>query len=73
MTPQVPGYSVQIKPESMEKFSFPGGKNGWWQSKEAQPLLELKRTVGWEPAFGSVEKVQLKCNDAAFSNDDGKT
>lgn len=57
----------------MERFSYPGGRKGWWQSKEAQSLYEMKRTVGWEPAFGAVEKVQLKGNDAAFANDDGKT
>ena len=73
ITPMSPGYSVQMKPASMEKFSFPGGKDGWWQSKEAQPLHEAKRTVGWEPALGFVKKIQLNGNDAAFSNDDGKT
>ena len=73
VTPKAPGYSVQMKPESMEKFSYPGNKSGWWQSKEAEPLHELKRTVGWEPAFGFVEKKHLNGNDAAFSNDDGKT
>lgn len=57
----------------MEKFSFPGGKNGWWRSEEAQPLLDMKRTVGWQPAFGKVDNVQLYGNDVAFANDDGKT
>ncbi|EUC48638.1 hypothetical protein COCMIDRAFT_2503 [Bipolaris oryzae ATCC 44560] len=40
VTPMDPGYSVEMKPESMEKFSFPGGKDGWWQSEEARPILE---------------------------------
>lgn len=73
VTPQAPGYSVHIKPESMEKFSFPGGQKGWWQGKEAKQLLDMERTVGWQPAFGKVNNVQLNVNDAAFANDDGKT
>ncbi|KAF7682190.1 l-galactonate dehydratase [Alternaria burnsii] len=40
VTPMDPGYSVEMKPESMDKFSFPGGKDGWWQSEEAKPILE---------------------------------
>ncbi|USP73502.1 uncharacterized protein yc1106_00776 [Curvularia clavata] len=40
VTPMDPGYSVEMKPESMDKFSFPGGKDGWWQSDEAKPILE---------------------------------
>ncbi|KAI4627452.1 L-galactonate dehydratase [Alternaria ethzedia] len=40
VTPMDPGYSVEMKPESMDRFSFPGGKDGWWQSEEAKPILE---------------------------------
>lgn len=40
VTPMDPGYSVEMKPESMDQFSFPGGKDGWWQSEEAKPILE---------------------------------
>ncbi|MCJ1255476.1 L-galactonate dehydratase [Lignoscripta atroalba] len=39
-TPMEPGYSVEMKQESMEKFSFPGGANGWWQTEEARGILE---------------------------------
>ena len=66
-----------MKPKSMELFSFPGGEGSWWKSEEAKKLLELERTVGWRPAFGKDVKeavdVQLKGNDAAFANDDGRT
>lgn len=66
-----------MKPESMDRFTFPGGEGGWWKSEEAEKLLKLERTVGWRPDFGQSGKevvdVQLKGNDAAFSNDDGRT
>lgn len=66
-----------MKPESMDLFSFPGGEGSWWKSKEAEKLLEMERTVGWRPEFGKqvreVVEVQLKGNDAAFANDDGRT
>lgn len=39
-TPTSPGYSVEMKPESMDKFTFPGGEGGWWRSEEARPILE---------------------------------
>ncbi len=39
-TPMEPGYSVEMKPASMEQYSFPGGPNGWWHSDEAKPILE---------------------------------
>ena len=74
VTPMAPGYSVHMKPDSMDKFTYPGEeKKGWWQSTEAKPLLSMERTVGWQPAFGKAEKVLANGNDAAFSNDDGKT
>lgn len=40
-TPVEPGYSVEMKKESMEKFGFPGqeGKS-WWRSEEARVILE---------------------------------
>ena len=66
-----------MKPESMDRFTFPGGEGGWWRSEEAEKLLKLERTVGWRPDFGQSGKevvdVQLKGNDAAFANDDGRT
>ncbi|MCJ1370629.1 L-galactonate dehydratase [Loxospora ochrophaea] len=39
-TPTEPGYSVEMKEASMEKFSFPGKEDGWWRSPEAKPILE---------------------------------
>ena len=46
-------------------------------SEEAEKLSKLGRTVGWKPEFGKshtkVVNVQLKGNDAAFANDDGRT
>ncbi|MCJ1292141.1 L-galactonate dehydratase [Xylographa carneopallida] len=39
-TPMEPGYSVEMKPESMKHFSFPGEVGGFWQSEEARPILE---------------------------------
>ncbi|KAF9694263.1 hypothetical protein EKO04_007973 [Ascochyta lentis] len=41
VTPTEPGYSVEMKPESMDKFSFPGEQGvSWWRSEEARPILE---------------------------------
>jgi L-galactonate dehydratase len=40
VTPKEPGYSVEMKPESMDRFSYPGGEGGWWRSEEARPILE---------------------------------
>ncbi len=66
-----------MRPDSMERFSFPGGRASWWRTQEAQTLMEVERTVGWRPEFGKLVKevvdVQLKGNDAAFANDDGRT
>jgi len=39
-TPMEPGYSVEMKPESMERFEFPGGEGSWWRSEEARIILE---------------------------------
>lgn len=39
-TPIEAGYSVEMKPKSMEHFSFPGPADGWWKSAEANPILE---------------------------------
>ncbi|OTB03645.1 hypothetical protein M426DRAFT_321570 [Hypoxylon sp. CI-4A] len=40
-TPLNPGYSVEMKPESMDRFSFPGEEGvSWWRSEEARPILE---------------------------------
>jgi L-galactonate dehydratase len=40
VTPTDPGYSVEMKAESMDKFSFPGAEGGWWKSAEAKSILE---------------------------------
>ncbi|KAF2731678.1 enolase C-terminal domain-like protein [Polyplosphaeria fusca] len=41
VTPMEPGYSVEMKPESMEKFGFPGKEGAsWWRSEEAKAILE---------------------------------
>ncbi|KAF2623649.1 mandelate racemase/muconate lactonizing protein-like protein [Macroventuria anomochaeta] len=41
VTPVEPGYSVEMKPESMDKFSYPGKEGvSWWKSEEARPILE---------------------------------
>lgn len=41
VTPTEAGYSVEMKPESMSKFLFPGEEGvSWWRSDEARPILE---------------------------------
>lgn len=66
-----------MKPESMDRFTFPGEKGAWWKSEEAEKLLKLERTVGWRPEFGKSDEdvvdAQPNGNDAAFANDDGRT
>ncbi|KAK2797256.1 L-galactonate dehydratase [Emmonsiellopsis sp. PD_5] len=46
VTPMEPGYSVQMKSDSMDRFSFPGeeGKS-WWKSEEARVILDGPRIV----------------------------
>lgn len=40
-TPMEPGYSVEMKKDSMDKFTYPGDKGiSWWTSEEARPILE---------------------------------
>jgi L-galactonate dehydratase len=44
VTPMQPGYSVEMKRESMERFEFPGKEGvSWWRSEEARPILEGER------------------------------
>jgi L-galactonate dehydratase len=39
-TPTEAGYSVEMKPESMDRFEYPGKEGvSWWRSEEALPLL----------------------------------
>ena len=41
VTPMDPGYSVEMKPESMERYAYPGKEGvSWWKSEEARPILE---------------------------------
>ncbi|OAA64220.1 mandelate racemase muconate lactonizing enzyme family protein [Niveomyces insectorum RCEF 264] len=40
-TPTEPGYSVEMKPASMDRYAFPGTPGvSWWQTDEAKPILE---------------------------------
>lgn len=40
-TPTSPGYSVEMKPESMDRYTYPGEAGvSWWRSEEAKPILE---------------------------------
>ncbi|KAI1472773.1 enolase C-terminal domain-like protein [Daldinia caldariorum] len=40
-TPMEPGYSVEMKPESMDRFSYPGEEGvSWWRTEEAKAILE---------------------------------
>jgi L-fuconate dehydratase len=36
VAPTVPGYSIEIKPESLSEFAFPDGA-GWWKEEEEVP------------------------------------
>lgn len=41
VTPTEPGYSVEMKADSMDQFTYPGEKGvSWWTSDEAKPILE---------------------------------
>ncbi|GAO13373.1 uncharacterized protein UV8b_00647 [Ustilaginoidea virens] len=43
-TPTEAGYSVEMKPDSMDKFSYPGEKGvSWWTTEEAKPILTGKK------------------------------
>jgi len=40
-TPVDPGYSVEMKPESMDRYEYPGKEGvSWWRSEEARGILE---------------------------------
>lgn len=40
-TPREPGYSVEMRPESMDRFEYPGRDGvSWWRTDEAKPILE---------------------------------
>jgi L-galactonate dehydratase len=41
VAPTAPGYSVEMKAESMKRFGFPGEEGvSWWRSEEAREILE---------------------------------
>ncbi|KAF2217839.1 hypothetical protein CERZMDRAFT_92482 [Cercospora zeae-maydis SCOH1-5] len=43
-TPMEPGYSVEMKADSMERYEFPGKEGvSWWRTEEARPILEGAR------------------------------
>ncbi|CRK34010.1 hypothetical protein BN1723_016664, partial [Verticillium longisporum] len=40
-TPTEAGYSVEMKPESMDQYTYPGKEGvSWWRSEEARPIIE---------------------------------
>ena len=44
VTPTEPGYSVEMKAASMERYSFPGEDgNSWWKTEAAKPILRSSR------------------------------
>lgn len=44
VTPTEPGYSVEMRPESMAKFEYPGEEGvSWWQSQEAKTVLDKEK------------------------------
>lgn len=41
VTPMEPGYSVEMKADSMDKYTYPGEKGvSWWTSDEAKGIIE---------------------------------
>jgi L-galactonate dehydratase len=43
-TPTEAGYSVEMKPESMDRYEYPGKEGvSWWRTEEARPILEGER------------------------------
>jgi L-fuconate dehydratase len=36
LAPVTPGYSIEIRPESLAEFAFPDGP-GWWQQEQEVP------------------------------------
>ena len=42
-TPMEPGYSVEMKEESMLRYEFPGGEGSWWQTDDAKIILDGDR------------------------------
>jgi L-galactonate dehydratase len=41
ISPREPGYSVEMVPEGMDRYTFPPlDKEGWWASDEARQVLD---------------------------------
>lgn len=40
VTPTQPGYSVEMKEESMVQYGYPGKEGGFWRSEEARGIRE---------------------------------
>lgn len=41
ITPLAPGYSVEMKAESMDRYEFPGEEGvSWWKTAEARQILD---------------------------------
>lgn len=40
VSPLEAGYSVEMKPESLIRYEFPGSEKSWWQSAEAKTITE---------------------------------
>ena len=45
VTPMEAGYSVEMRPESMEQYSFPGKEGSFWKSKDADIIFGFPRTI----------------------------
>lgn len=40
-TPKEPGYSVEMKSSSMDRYEFPGQEGvSWWRTEEARPIID---------------------------------
>ncbi|KIW49813.1 L-galactonate dehydratase [Exophiala xenobiotica] len=46
VTPLEAGYSVELKPQSMERFTFPGEEGtSWWRTLDAEPVIKAPRVM----------------------------
>jgi L-galactonate dehydratase len=44
VTPLEPGYSVEMKAESMDRYEYPGkGGISWWRTEEARMVIDAPR------------------------------
>ena len=54
LAPVAPGYSIEIRPESLAEFAFPDGP-GWQQQQEHDSTDELGASVGSQRAMTSLQ------------------